>query len=100
MSEQPPYNLLDRRIENELWAFERNKNYWNKELPLLDALEIYHVLPFSPEMASSIISNRVDYVRVTDPATLRRAKTTQGMAGTDYYQSVVHAMWPNNKKKP
>jgi ABC-type transport system substrate-binding protein len=39
-------------------------------------------------------------VRVTDPATLRRAKTTQGMAGTDYYQSVVHAMWPNNKKKP
>ena len=62
---------------------ERNKDYWNKDLPLLDGLEIYHALPFSPEMASYLLSGRVDYVRVTDPATLRRAKTTQGMAGTD-----------------
>lgn len=89
-----------RRVENEVWAFERNKDYWNKGLPLLDGLEIYHALPFSPEMASALLSNRVDYVRVTDPATLKRAKATPGMAGTDYYQSVIHATWPNNRKKP
>ena len=39
---------------------EKNKNYWNKELPYLDGIEFYHVLPFSPEMASAILANRVD----------------------------------------
>ena len=89
-----------RRVENELWEFERNKNYWNKDVPLLDGLQVFHALPFSPEMASALLSKRVDYVRVTDPATVKRAQSTPGMAGTDYYQSVVQATWPNNKRKP
>ena len=89
-----------KRVENEVWTFERNKNYWNKDLPLLDGLEVYHALPFSPEMASALLSNRVDYVRVTDPATMKRVAQTPGMSGAQYYQSVIHAVWPNNKKKP
>ena len=89
-----------KRVENEVWTFERNKNYWNKDLPLIDGLEVYHALPFSPEMASALLSNRVDYVRVTDPATVRRVAQTAGMSGAQYYQSVIHAVWPNNKKKP
>jgi ABC-type oligopeptide transport system substrate-binding subunit len=89
-----------KRVENEVWTFERNKNYWNKDLPLVDGLEVYHALPFSPEMASALLSNRVDYVRVTDPATMRRVAQTPGMSGAQYYQSVIHAVWPNNKKKP
>jgi peptide/nickel transport system substrate-binding protein len=60
----------------------------------------YHVLPFSPEMASAILAGRVDYVRATDPVTTRKAKATQGMSTATYYQSVVHATWVNNKKKP
>ena len=92
--------ISSRRVENELWVFEKNKNYWNKGLPYLDGLEVYHALPFSPEMAAAFISNRVDYVRVTDPGTLRRAKSTPGMSGVDYYQSVIQAVWPNNKRKP
>ncbi len=89
-----------RRVENEIWEFERNKDYWNKDVPLLDGLQVINALPFSPEMSSALISNRVDYVRVTDPKTLARVKATPGMSGTDYYQSVVQATWPNNKKKP
>jgi len=89
-----------RRVENEVWAFEKNKDYWNQGLPYLDGVEIYHMLPFSPEMASSFLSNRIDYARVTDPGTLRRAKATPGMTGTDYYQSTIQAIWPNNKRKP
>ena len=53
-----------RRVENELWVMERNPNYWNKGLPYLDGIEFYHVLPFSPEMGSAILSGRVDYVRI------------------------------------
>ena len=94
-----PYRTL-RRIENEVWAFERNKAYWNPEVPYLDGLEIYHAPPFSPEMSSALLSKRVDYIRVTDPATMRRVEATPGMSGTQYYQSVIHAAWPNNKRKP
>ena len=45
-----------RRVENEVWVMERNPNYWNKGLPYLDGIEFYHVLPFSPEMGSAILS--------------------------------------------
>ena len=69
-----------RRIENELWVMEKNPNYWNKGLPYLDGIEFYNVLPFSPEMASAILSGRVDYVRATDPVTARKAKDTPGMS--------------------
>ncbi len=94
-----PFRSL-RRVENEVWAMEKNPNYWNKGLPYLDGVEFYHVLPFSPEMASAILSGRVDYVRVTDPVTARKAKATPGLTATDYYQSVIQATWVNNKHKP
>ena len=48
-----------RRVENEVWVMEKNPNYWNKGLPYLDGVEFYHVLPFSPEMASAILAGRV-----------------------------------------
>ena len=89
-----------RRVENEIWVMEKNRNYWNKGLPYLDGVEFYHVLPFSPEMGSAILSGRVDYVRITDPVTARKAKATPGMTTTDYHQSVIQATWVNNRKKP
>src|SRR6266446_2414462 len=89
-----------RRVENEVWVVEKNPNYWNKGLPYLDGIEFYNVLPFSPEMASAILSNRVDYVLATDPATARKAKATPGMSTVTIYQSVAHATWVNNKRKP
>jgi peptide/nickel transport system substrate-binding protein len=89
-----------RRVENEIWVMEKNPNYWNKGLPYLDGIEFYNVLPFSPEMASAVLSGRVDYVRITDPVTTRKAKATQGMSTATYYQSVIQATWVNNKKKP
>jgi len=89
-----------RRVENEIWVMEKNPNYWNTGLPYVDGIEFYNVLPFSPEMASAILSGRVDYVRAVDPVTTRKAKATPGMSTTDHYQSVIQATWINNKKKP
>src|SRR6516164_6509222 len=89
-----------RRVENELWVMERNPNYWNKGLPYLDGIEFYHVLPFSPEMGSAILSGRVDYVRITDPVTMRKAQSTPGLSTANYNQSVIHATYLNTKKKP
>ncbi len=89
-----------RRVENEIWVMEKNPSYWNKGLPYVDGIEFYNVLPFSPEMASAILSGRVDYVRAVDPVTTRKAKATPGMSTTDHYQSVIQATWMNNKRKP
>src|SRR5712691_9622380 len=89
-----------RRVENEIWVMEKNPNYWNKGLPYLDGVEFYHVLPFSAEMGAAILSGRVDYVRVTDPVTMRKAKATPGLTAVDHYQSVIQATWMNNKRKP
>src|SRR5260221_10543305 len=89
-----------RYTENEVWIMEKNKNYWNKELPYLDGIEFYHVLPFSPEMAAAILAKRVDYVFATDPPTFQKATATLGMSTETHYQSVVHATWINNKRKP
>ena len=89
-----------RRVENEVWVMEKNANYWNKGLPYLDGIEFYHALPFSPELGSAILSDRVDYARIVDPVTSRKAKATAGMASTDFYQSVIQGTWVNNKKKP
>jgi ABC-type transport system substrate-binding protein len=86
--------------ENEVWIMEKNKNYWNKELPYLDGIEFYHVMPFTPEMASAILANRVDYVFATDPATFRKAAAMPTMTTETHFQSVLHATMVNNKRKP
>ena len=89
-----------RRVENEIWVMEKNQNYWNKGLPYLDGMEVYHLLPFSPEMGSAILSGRVDYARGVDPVTTLRAAATPGMSTVKFYQSVIHATWVNAKRKP
>ena len=89
-----------KRVENESWQFERNSNYWNKGLPYLDGITFYHALPFSTELGSAILSGRVDYVRITDPVTWRKAKETPGMSVARFNQSVIQGTWVNTKKKP
>ncbi|MBV9554299.1 MAG: ABC transporter substrate-binding protein [Alphaproteobacteria bacterium] len=89
-----------RRVENEIWVMERNKNYWNKGLPYLDGIEVYHLLPFSPELGGAILSGRVDYARALDPGTARKAATMPGMSTAKFYQSVIHATWLNAKRPP
>jgi len=89
-----------RRVENEIWVMERNQNYWNKGLPYLDGFEVYHLLPFSPELGAAILSGRVDYARALDPATARKAAATPGMSTARFYQSVIHATWINAKRQP
>ncbi|MGE5268622.1 MAG: ABC transporter substrate-binding protein [Thiohalocapsa sp.] len=89
-----------KRVENESWQFEKNPTYWNKPLPYLDGITFYHALPFSTELGSAILSGRVDYVRITDPVTWRKAKETPGMSVARFNQSVIQGTWVNSKKKP
>lgn len=89
-----------RRVENEVWVMERNKDYWNQGLPLLDGIEFYNLIPFSTELGSSILSGRVDYARICDPVSARKAAATPGMSVARFKQSVIQATYANMKHKP
>jgi ABC-type transport system substrate-binding protein len=89
-----------RRVENEVWVLEKKKDYWNTGLPYLDGVESYNLIPFSPELGAAILSHRVDYARVLDPVSERKAKSTPGMSTAKYNQSVIQGTWVNTHHKP
>ena len=89
-----------KRVENEVWVFEANKDYWNKPLPYLAGIEFYHAVPFSTELGSSILSGRTDYIRITDPVTVSKAKEVPGLKTAQFNQSVIQGVWLNHKKPP
>jgi len=92
-----PYRHVSRK-DKEIWIQERNPDYWNKGLPLVDKLEIYHMMPFSPELGSSFLSGKVDYARLLDPVSWRKAKEMQGVTAAAFNQSVIQAFWTNTVK--
>ena len=94
-----PYRHVSRK-DKEVWIQERNPNYWNKGLPYLDKLEIYHMPPFSPELGASFLSGKLDYARLLDPVSWRKAKEMPGVTAAAFNQSVIQAFWMNQKKKP
>src|SRR5687767_13932476 len=77
---------------------DRNPDYWNKGLPHIDKLEVYHFLPFTPELGASFLSGRVDYARLLDPVSWRKAKEMQGVTAAAFNQSVIQAFWTNMQK--
>ena len=89
-----------KRVDKEVWVMERNPDYWNEGLPYLDGLEIYHLAPFSTEMGGALLTGKIDYTRGLDPTTARKVQETPGMSSTSFYQSVIHAVWPNIEHKP
>src|SRR5213594_2610414 len=73
-----PFRHVSRK-DKEIWIMERNPDYWNKGLPYIDRLEVYHMFPFSPELGSSFLSGKVDYARLLDPVSWRKAKAMPGV---------------------
>ena len=94
-----PFRHVSRK-DKEVWIQEKNPNYWNKGLPYIDRLEIYHLPPFSPELGSSFLSGKVDYARIMDPISWRKAKEMPGVTATAMNQSVIQAYYFNMKRKP
>jgi ABC-type transport system substrate-binding protein len=94
-----PFRHVSRK-DKEVWILEKNPDYWNKGLPYLDRLEIYHLGPWSPELGAALLAGKIDYGRIVDPVTAKKVRATPGMTSTDYYQSVIIALWLNNEKQP
>jgi len=92
-----PFRHVSRK-DKEVWIQERNPNYWNKGLPYVDHLEVYHLAPFSPELGSAFLSGKIDYARLLDPVSWRKAKEMPGVTAAVFNQSVIQAFWMNQKK--
>jgi peptide/nickel transport system substrate-binding protein len=92
-----PFKHVERR-DKEIWIQERNPSYWNKGLPNVDRLEIYNLPPFSPELGSSFLSGKIDYARLLDPVSWRKAKEIPGATAAHFNQSVIQAFWTNMVK--
>lgn len=88
------------RKRDEVWIMAKNPHYWNKGLPYLDRLEVYHFAPFSPELGAALLAGKLDYARLVDTATTKKARQTPGMTSATYYQSVIDAVWVNTQRKP
>ena len=89
-----------KRIDKEVWRMEKNPNYWNEGLPYLDGIEFYHLTPWAPEVAASLLGGKLDYARLVDPVGMRKIAQTPGMSTAQFYQSVIIAVWVNNDHKP
>jgi peptide/nickel transport system substrate-binding protein len=94
-----PFRHVSRR-DKEVWVMDKNPSYWNKTLPYVDRLEVYHLSAFSPELGQALLAGKIDYARLLDPVSARKVKETKGMTSTDFYQSVIQAVWVNTKRKP
>ncbi|MGH7421321.1 MAG: ABC transporter substrate-binding protein, partial [Candidatus Rokuibacteriota bacterium] len=94
-----PFRHVSRK-DKEIWIQEKNPSYWNKGLPYLDKLEILNLPPFSPELGSAFLSGKVDYARIMDPISWRKAKEMPGVTATAHNQSVIQAYYTNMKRKP
>jgi peptide/nickel transport system substrate-binding protein len=92
-----PFKHVSRQ-DKEVWIMERNANYWNKGLPYVDKLEVYHLAPFSPELGSSFLAGKIDYARLLDPVSWRKAKEMPNVTAAVFNQSVIQAFWMNMKK--
>jgi ABC-type transport system substrate-binding protein len=68
-----PFRHVSRK-DKEVWNMEKNPNYWNKGLPYVDKLEVYHMPPFSPELGAAFLSGKLDYARLMDPVSWRKAE--------------------------
>jgi ABC-type transport system substrate-binding protein len=90
----------NKRVDKEIWILDRNKDYWNPELPYVDRLELYHLPPFSAELGAALLGGKLDYARLLDPVSAKKVNETEGMSSTDFYQSVIQAVWVNNDKEP
>ncbi|HTG10155.1 MAG TPA: ABC transporter substrate-binding protein [Candidatus Eisenbacteria bacterium] len=92
-----PFRHVSRR-DKEVWIMEKNPNYWNKGIPYVDKLEIYHLLPFSPELGAAFLSGKLDYARLLDPISWRKAKEMPGVTAAVFNQSVIQTFYMNQKK--
>jgi ABC-type transport system substrate-binding protein len=86
--------------EGEKWTFVRNPNYWNKELPYLDALELIHVAAWS-DRGTAVLTNQADMSwNVSKETWDEGAKRTDAMRTNRVTTFGAYEVIINTRQKP
>ena len=54
-----PFTFVSYK-ENEVWTFAKNPNYWNKDLPYVDSVQMLHVPAFS-DRGTAVLTGQADF---------------------------------------
>ncbi len=94
-----PFTFVSYK-ENELWTFAKNPNYWNKDLPYLDSVEMLHVPAFS-DRGTAVLTGRADYSPNVAKETFDEGqKHPDTIKGTLVAQFGCYQVVVNTRKKP
>jgi ABC-type transport system substrate-binding protein len=86
--------------EGEKWTFVRNPNYWNKDLPYLDALELIHVAAWS-DRGTAVLTSQVDMSwNVSKETWDEGAKRTDAMRTNRVTTFGAYQVIINTRQKP
>ncbi len=93
-----PFRFVDWKV-GEVLKVERNKDYWNPDLPYLDGVHVFN-LKVGPDTGAALLAKRLDFACCIDAATVKLAETTPGLKALYAPLANYQALWPNLKRKP
>ncbi|MGE4057002.1 MAG: ABC transporter substrate-binding protein, partial [Vicinamibacterales bacterium] len=85
----------------ERWVFEKNPNYWNKELPYIDRIEMLHV-PAWTDRGTTVLSDQADFSWNVSKDMFDEGQKRSDIVGVrvlPHFGASYHVEI-NNKKKP
>jgi peptide/nickel transport system substrate-binding protein len=85
----------------ESWVFEKNPNYWNKELPYIDRIEMLHV-PAWTDRGTTVLSDQADFSWNVSKDMFDEGQKRSDVVGVrvlPHFGASYHVEI-NNKKKP
>jgi peptide/nickel transport system substrate-binding protein len=94
-----PFKFVDYR-DAEFYKMEANEDYWNPELPYVDAIDVLHLAVWTPDVAAALLANRVDFAIAVEPGGWSRVNDDPELTAVKYPQMVLFALNMNVLKPP
>jgi peptide/nickel transport system substrate-binding protein len=92
-----PFKFLSH-TPGERIVLERYNSYWNKGLPYLDGIEMYH--GSTTDRGAMLLTGKVDYARHIAPADLDLIEKLPNTKWTGVHYWNAYVYWFNMKRKP
>ena len=91
--------VFDEYNEGERWAFSRNPNYWNPELPYLDGIELLHVAAWS-DRGTAVLTDQADFSWNVSVETFAEGERRDTI-GTKQVPSIgCYMLYVNSRREP
>jgi peptide/nickel transport system substrate-binding protein len=86
--------------QGERWLFEKNPDYWDKELPYLDGIEMIHAAAWT-DRGTAVLTGQADMSwNVSMETWLEGQKRTQEIKVGRFPSLGAYVLWLNAAKKP